>query len=54
MTLPPLHPLVRDRIESERCPDCGTPGRLIGDLIPQLLEEWGCPVCEPDLFEGAR
>ncbi|WP_405071568.1 hypothetical protein OG558_19720 [Kribbella sp. NBC_01510] len=51
MTSPPLHPMIWDRIESQRCPDCGAPARYIGPLIPQLTEEWGCPDCEPDLFE---
>lgn len=51
MTWPPLHPMLRDRIEAERCPVCGTPGRKVTDLAPGLYEEWGCPTCEPEVFE---
>jgi hypothetical protein len=45
-----LHPLWRDRIENERCPNCGTPGRPThnGNIWP--LEEWACPACEPEAF----
>lgn len=53
MTWPPLHPMVTDRIESGRCPDCGEPGRLVGSLVPGLVEEWGCPGCEPGRFPVA-
>lgn len=50
MNWPPLHPMIEDRIESERCPDCGEPGRPIGPLLPGVLDEWGCPRCEPERF----
>jgi hypothetical protein len=46
-----LHPRWRDRIENERCPNCGEPGRRIRQMFP--LEEWACPTCEPEAFEDA-
>jgi hypothetical protein len=48
----PLHPMLPDRIENERCPDCGTPGRYLRTHAGGWLEEWGCPNCEPHLFEA--
>jgi rubredoxin len=47
---PPLHPMIGDRIESQRCPDCGEPGRFLRKLLPGVLDEWACPRCEPERF----
>jgi hypothetical protein len=48
-----LHPRWRERIENERCPNCGEPGRPIGQTLPPL-ETWACPTCEPEAFEDTH
>ena len=45
--------MVRDPIESERCPVCGTPMdrlRVLGFHLGLRIEEWGCPECEAEAF----
>lgn len=46
---PRLHPMADDPIESERCPDCGRPGRVVRRLGGGIAE-WACPVCDADSF----
>lgn len=49
--LPPLHPRIHDRVESSRCPECGTNGVRVRVLV-WPFEIWACPACEPEAVQN--